>query len=158
MAAVDRAEMHRMDAEGEAEAEKIRALASKLRYEIEAEGSRLMNEAQNILTPESRTSNMRRHLIDKLEGIIRESVRPLEKIEGIKILQIDGLGGMAPAGSGEGGGNISDNIVNSALRYRAQAPLLDSLLKEIGITGGDVTKFTGGLTDAPSRPKKEKTS
>ena len=159
MAAVDRAEMHRMDAEGEAEAEKIRALASKLRYEIEAEGSRLMNEAQNILTPESRTSNMRARLIDKLEGIIRESVRPLEKIEGIKILQIDGLGGGAPAASdGGGGGNIADNIVNSALRYRAQAPLLDSLLKEIGITGGDVTKFTGGLTDAPPRPKKEKTS
>jgi uncharacterized membrane protein YqiK len=159
MAAVDRAEMHRMDAEGEAEAEKIRALASKLRYEIEAEGSRLMNEAQNILTPESRTSNMRARLIDKLEGIIRESVRPLEKIEGIKILQIDGFGGSGPAASdGGGGGNIADNIVNSALRYRAQAPLLDSLLKEIGITGGDVTKFTSGLTDAPPRPKKEKTS
>jgi len=159
IAAVDRAEMHRLDAEGEAEAEKIRALAAKLRYEIEAEGSRQMNEAQNILTPESRTSNMRRHLIDKLEGIIRESVRPLEKIEGIKILQIDGLGGGAPAGGGDDGrGNIADNIVNSALRYRAQAPLLDSLLKEIGITGGDVTKFTGGLSDPPPRPKKEKAS
>lgn len=159
IAAVDRAEMHRLDAEGEAEAEKIRALAAKLRYEIEAEGSRQMNEAQNILTPESRTSNMRRHLIDKLEGIIRESVRPLEKIEGIKILQIDGLGGGAPAGGGDDGrGNIADNIVNSALRYRAQAPLLDSLLKEIGITGGDITKFTGGLSDPPPRPKKEKAS
>ncbi|NJM34368.1 MAG: hypothetical protein HC850_06270, partial [Rhodomicrobium sp.] len=82
---------------GEAEAEKIRALAAKLRYEIEAEGSRQMNEAQNILSPESRTSNMRVRLIDKLEGIIRESVRPLEKIEGIRILQVDGLGGSAPA-------------------------------------------------------------
>jgi len=159
IAAVDRAEMHRLDAEGEAEAEKIRALAAKLRYEIEAEGSRQMNEAQNILSPESRTSNMRIRLIDKLEGIIRESVRPLEKIEGIKILQIDGLGGGAPAGGGDDGrGNIADNIVNSALRYRAQAPLLDSLLKEIGITGGDITKFTGGLTDPPPRPKKEKAS
>src|SRR5262245_17350896 len=158
LAAVDRAEMHRLDAEGEAEAEKIRALAAKLRYEIEAEGSRQMNEAQNTLSPESRTSNMRIRLIDKLEGIIRESVRPLEKIEGIKILQVDGLGGSAPAAGGEGGGNITDNIVNSALRYRAQAPLLDSLLKEIGITGGDVTKFAGALSDPPPRPKKEKAS
>jgi uncharacterized membrane protein YqiK len=157
LAAVDRAEMHRLDAEGEAEAEKIRALAAKLRYEIEAEGSRQMNEAQNTLSPESRTSNMRIRLIDKLEGIIRESVRPLEKIEGIKILQVDGLGGSSPAAGGEGGGgNITDSIVNSALRYRAQAPLLDSLLKEIGITGGDVTKLTGALSDPPPRPKKEK--
>ena len=101
---------------------------------------------------------MRIRLIDKLEGIIRESVRPLEKIEGIKILQVDGLGGSAPAAGGEGGGNITDSIVNSALRYRAQAPLLDSLLKEIGITGGDVTKFAGALNDPPPRPKKEKAS
>jgi uncharacterized membrane protein YqiK len=147
IAATDRAEARRLDAEGEAEAEKIRALAAKLRYEIEAEGSRQMNEAQNILTPESRASNMRLRLIDKLEGIIRESVRPLEKIEGIKILQVEGLGGGVPAGggNGEGRGSFSDSVVNSALRYRAQAPLIDTLLREIGITGGDVTKLADAL-------------
>jgi uncharacterized membrane protein YqiK len=148
IAATDRAEARRLDAEGEAEAEKIRALAAKLRYEIEAEGSRQMNEAQNILTPESRASNMRLRLIDKLEGIIRESVRPLEKIEGIKILQVEGLGGGMPAGGGNGegrGSSFSDSVVNSALRYRAQAPLIDTLLKEIGITGGDVTKLADAL-------------
>ena len=52
-----------------------------------------MNEAQNLLTPEARLSAMRMRLIDKLEGIIRESVKPMERIEGIKILQVDGLGG-----------------------------------------------------------------
>ena len=62
----------RTEAEAEAEAEKIRALASRLRYEVEAEGVRLMNEAQNMLTPEARASAVRLRLIDKLEGIIRE--------------------------------------------------------------------------------------
>ena len=36
------------------------------------------------------------------EGIIRESVKPMERIEGIKILQVDGLvagGGVGPIGS-----------------------------------------------------------
>ena len=93
LAAVDRADAQRTNAESEAESEKIRALASRLRYEIEAEGTRLMNEAQNMLTPESRTSTMRLRLLDKLEGIIRESVRPMEKIDSIKILHVDGLGG-----------------------------------------------------------------
>ena len=32
-------------------------------------------------------------------------------------------------------------MVNSALRYRAQAPLVDSLLKEMGLTGTDLTKL-----------------
>ncbi len=92
-AASDRSAARRIEAEGEAESEKIRALASRLRYEIEAEGNRLLNEAQNVLTPESRRSAMRMKLLDKLEGIIRESVKPMEKIDGIKILQVDGLGG-----------------------------------------------------------------
>jgi hypothetical protein len=30
-------------------------------------------------------------------------------------------------------------MVNSALRYRAQAPLVDSLMKEIGIDGSTST-------------------
>src|SRR5262245_36673888 len=156
IAAADRAEARRLDAEGDAEAEKIRALAAKLRYEIEAEGSRQMNEAQNILSAESRASNARLRLIDKIEGIIRESVKPLEKIEGIRILQVDGLGGSAPAPAGEEGrGNFSDSIVNSALRYRAQAPLVDTLLKEIGLSGGDVSKLADALTQPAARPRRD---
>ncbi|MCC5859145.1 MAG: flotillin family protein [Ectothiorhodospiraceae bacterium] len=139
-AAVDRAEAERLRAEGEGEAEKLRALAAKLRYEIDAEGRRQLNEAANVLTLESRQSEMRNRLIDKLEGIIRESARPMERIEGIKILQVDGLtGGYNGGGGGSdnaSGGNLADNVVNSALRYRAQAPLLDSLLREVGLQEG----------------------
>jgi len=141
-AASDRSAARRIEAEGDAEAEKIRALAARLRYEIDAEGNRLLNEAQNVLSPESRTSAMRLKLLDKLEAIIRESVRPMEKIDGIKILQVDGLGGGGGNGGGvggrEGSGSFSDNLVNSALRYRAQAPLVDSLLREIGLSSKDI--------------------
>jgi uncharacterized membrane protein YqiK len=157
-AASDRSAARRIEAEGDAEADKIRALAARLRYEIEAEGNRLMNEAQNVLTPESRGSAMRLKLLEKLEGIIRESVKPMEKIDGIKILQVDGLGGSGPAmgrGGMEGSGSFSDNLVNSALRYRAQAPLVDSLLKEIGLSGGDIGSLTNALApvgdDEPKR-------
>jgi uncharacterized membrane protein YqiK len=91
---------------------------------------------------------MRIRLIDKLEGIVRESVKPLERIEGIRILQVDGLGG---GGGGRGdagnGGSLADNVVNSALRFRAQAPLVDQLLREIGVDAGDVGKVARGLLD-----------
>jgi uncharacterized membrane protein YqiK len=144
-AATDRANALRIAAEGEADAEKIRALAAKLSHEVEAEGTRQMNEAQNILTPESRLSAVRMRLIEKLEAIIRESVKPMEKIEGIKILHVDGLFGGVPHGEGEGRANVADTIVNSALRYRAQAPLIDSLLKELGIEAGDLSSGLTGL-------------
>jgi uncharacterized membrane protein YqiK len=142
--AAQRAEAQRVHADAEAEADKVRALASRLRYEIEAEGARLMNEAQNMLSPESRASTMRLRLIEKLDAIIRESVKPMERIEGIKILQVEGLGG-TPRGTASEGGTIADSVVNSALRYRAQAPLIDNLLKEIGISAGSLAGLSAPL-------------
>jgi uncharacterized membrane protein YqiK len=146
-AAGDRGAAVRSEAEAQAEAEKVRAIAARIRNEVEAEGLRLMNEAHNLLTPEARLSAMRIRLIDKLEGIVRESVKPMERIEGIKILQVDGLGGGGGRGEGSGGGSFADSVVNSALRYRAQAPLVDQLLREIGVDAGDVGKVARGLLD-----------
>jgi uncharacterized membrane protein YqiK len=147
-AAADRGAAVRTQAEAEAEAERIRALADRIRHEVEAEGTRLMNEAQNLLTPEARMSAMRIRLIDKLDAIIRESVKPMERIEGIKILHVDGLGGGGGGrGGGVEGGSFADSVVNSALRYRAQAPLVDQLLREIGVDSGDVGKIARGLLD-----------
>jgi uncharacterized membrane protein YqiK len=133
-------------AEAEAETSRIRALAAKIRHEVEAEGLTLMNTAANLLTPEARQSALRRQLVDKLEGIIRESVKPLERIEGIRILHVEGLGGGGGGGQGNGG-NFADSVVNSALRFRAQAPLIDQLLREIGVQGGDVGQAAKALLE-----------
>lgn len=140
VAAGDRGAAVRAQAEAEADADKVRALSIQIRNKIEAEGARQMNEAQNVLSPEARVSALRIHLVDKLEGIVRESVRPLERIEGIKILHVDGLGGGNSGGSGStiGRAGFSDEVVNSALRFRAQAPLIDQLLREVGIKGGEL--------------------
>jgi uncharacterized membrane protein YqiK len=145
-AAAERAEAVKLIAQGDADAERIRALAQKIRHEVEAEGQRLMNEAQNVLSPEARASMLRRLLIEHLEAIVRESVKPMERIDEIKIFQVDGLGGTAGGGSANGSypqSSLSDQIVNSALRYRAQAPLIDKLLKEIGLPAGSLPQVTG---------------
>ncbi len=153
-AAADRGAALRTQAEAEAEADNIRSLAMKLRREIEAEATRLMNEAQNVLTPEARGSAARLRLIDKLEAIIRESVKPMERIEGIKILHVDGLGGGAHNGSGgDLGGSFADQVVNSALRYRAQAPLIDEMLKEIGLEPGKIGQIAGVLGKKVAKPE-----
>ncbi len=148
-ASADRGAAIRAQAEADADADKIKALAQRLRAEIEAEGQRLMNEAHNMLSPEARTSALRMRLVEKAEAIIRESVKPLERIEGIKILHVDGLGGSGGGGGGgggDGGVNFSDSVVNSALRFRAQAPLVDQLLREIGVEGGDIQRLVGGVS------------
>jgi uncharacterized membrane protein YqiK len=158
-AADDRGAAVRAQAEAEADADKIRAMASRLRHEVDAEGVRAMNEAQNVLSNEARGSAARLRLIDKLDAIIREQVKPLENIEGIKILHVEGLGGGGGGGgefAGTGAG-FSDQVVNSALRYRAQAPLIDELLREIGIDSGKSgpALATGLLKAAAKTPKPE---
>lgn len=152
LAAIDRAATLKSIAEGNADSEKIRALAMRLTHEVAAEGQRLMNEAENILSPEARASMLRRLLIERLEAIIRESVKPLEKIDEIKIFQIDGLSGAGGGhgngmSNGAGGHSLSDQIVNSALRYRAQGPLIDKLLKELGLPATSTPQFMSGEID-----------
>jgi uncharacterized membrane protein YqiK len=142
-AAASFADAVKIAAQGEAEAEKIRALAAAARYDVDAKGHQQLNDAENILSDASRTSRFREKLLERIEGIVRESVRPMEKIDGIKILHIDGASG----GAG-GQRNVTDEVIDSALRYRVQAPMIDSLMKEIGIEGGSLGRMTEVLRDA----------
>ncbi|HJS03369.1 MAG TPA: flotillin domain-containing protein [Variovorax sp.] len=144
-ASADRGAALRAQAEADADADKIKSMAIRVRAEIEAEAQRMMNEAHNMLSPEARMSALRMKLVEKAEAIIRESVRPMERIEGIKILHVEGLGGGGHGGvpNGESNGGFADGLVNSALRFRAQAPLVDQLLREIGIEGGDIQRLVG---------------
>ncbi|HEY1940871.1 MAG TPA: flotillin domain-containing protein [Roseiarcus sp.] len=143
-AAEDFGEAQRIAAQAEADAERIKAAAAATRFEVEAKGAQQINEAENVLNDAARQSRLRSKLLEKIEGIVRESVRPMEKIEAIKILHVDGVGG-----SGSGGSrNVTDEVIDSALRYRVQAPMIDSLMKEIGIEGGGLGRMTEVLRDA----------
>ena len=145
-ASADRGAAIRAQAEADADADKIKSLAIKVRAEIEAEALRLMNQAHNILTPEARASALRLALVEKAEAIIRESVRPMERIEGIKILHVDGLGGVGHGAGDANGAGFADSVVNSALRFRAQAPIVDQLLREIGLDAGDINRLAHGVS------------
>lgn len=144
-AAIDRGEAIKTQATAEAEAEQIRIVAARVRAGLEAEAARLMNESHNMLSPEARMSLFRLKLLDKMEVIIRESVRPMERIDGIKILSVNGLGGGQGTGGEEAATSLPEQVVNSALRHRAQAPLIDSLLREIGIGNGGIEQVTRSL-------------
>lgn len=143
--AAGEADKVRIAAEGEAAAEKLLAEAAKIRYATDAAGKKALNEASNLLSAEQIAMQVKATLIDKLPEIIRESARPMERIEGIRIVNVEGLGTTAAAGNGQApSDNLADQVVNSALRYRAQAPLVESLLTEIGLDGSRIN----GLTEA----------
>jgi uncharacterized membrane protein YqiK len=147
-------------AEAEAEADMLRVKASEKRYKVEADGTRALHEAENVLDPAKSAARIKMAIIQHLAEVIRESVKPIESIDGIKIFQVDGLvpHGHSPdrAEHQTGNGNLADQLITSALRYRGQAPLVDAILKEIGIAGGDLKGLTKALDmDEKEPPEKE---
>ena len=149
IAAEAEAEQSRLKAKGEADAKVLLAQAQEQQYKVDAEGKRAVNEAANVLSADQVAMQIRLALLKHLPDIIRESVKPMENIDDIKILQVSGLGGAAGStADGQSASTspaLSDQMVNSALRYRAQAPLVDGLLKELGLNGGDINGLTAAL-------------
>jgi uncharacterized membrane protein YqiK len=158
-AADDRAEAIRVAATGDADAVRIRAQADQERYRVEAEGQRAINEARNALNDEQINLETKLELLRRLPQIIEQSVKPMERIEGIKIIDVRGMGagggtggdGGGGAAAGDGGSNLARSVVDHALRYRAQRPLVDALLNEVGL--GDLADLGGLVRPGADRDK-----
>lgn len=143
------------------QAERYTSLANQLRYEIDAAGTQALNEAENMRSDESRRSALRMQLAGNLESIIREAVKPMQNIDAIKILEVNGMPGFSDGHNGGGtggdgggvradggsGASLADNVVNSALRYRAQIPFVNNLLEEIGMAPGEISNISRLLGD-----------
>ncbi|RIV88666.1 flotillin family protein [Aurantiacibacter xanthus] len=153
-AASNRAEAIKFEAQGEADAERLRAEAARVRFEVEAAGQRAINEAANLLSSDQISLQTKMALLKVLPEVIRESAKPMEAIDSIKIVQVDGLtqgkGGAnaSAAGAGGGSGNLATDAVSAALAYRAQAPVLDGLMKELGLDGSSLGGLAAGAVQA----------
>jgi len=148
-AAINRAEAARSEAEGQADAAKLRAEADRVRFEVEAAGQRAVNEAANLLSLDQISLQTKLALLKVLPELVRESAKPLEAIDSIKIVQVDGLtqrsGGVdgTSGSASHGAGNLANDAVAAALSYRAQAPILDGLMKELGLDGSSLSGLVG---------------
>jgi uncharacterized membrane protein YqiK len=111
-----------------------------------------LNEAINTLSTAQISLQEKLALIQALPKIIEEAVRPMQNIDSIRIMQVDGLNtGAAGAQTGEpmaggGSGNLAEQAVGAALKYRAYAPVVDQLIKEVGLSGNGLD----GLVKAAS--------
>lgn len=154
-AATNRAEAVRLEAEGQAEAEKLRSEANRIRFEVEAAGQRAINEAANLLSSDQVSLQTKLALLKVLPDLVRESAKPLEAIDSIKIVQVDGLtrgagGDGAPAAGGNG--NLASDALSAALSYRAQAPIIDGLMKELGLDGSSLEGLVTPGAETPASP------
>ena len=142
----------RAKAAAEMQAAAIVELAEATRKKglAEAEAQRALNDAINVLSDEQTSLKFKLALLQALPAVIEKSVEPMKSIDGIKIIQVDGLnrgGAAGDASTGSvSGGNLAEQALSADLSYRTHAPLIDSLLNEIGVSGGSLTALTSPLT------------
>jgi uncharacterized membrane protein YqiK len=154
-------EERQLRASAEAEAERLDAEGQLAHRKVEAEAMRLLNEARNALSEGQTQAEVRRQLIEALPEIVRASAEPLQHVDSIRIAKVDGLartGGRAlpEAGSGEHvdghiRGDAASELLGALMDYRAQAPVIDALLREVGLAGDG-----SGLSTDALAPRQEK--
>jgi flotillin len=145
-AAVDRAEALREEAQAEADAMTIRAEAKKKDLLAEAAGREALANSENTLSSEIIAMRVQLAKIEAMPNIVREMVKPAEKIDSIRINQISGLGQGGSGGSGEGGKAPVNQAFDAMLGAALQLPVMKKLGEEIGVN------FDDGLAGLLSDP------
>ncbi len=154
-AAMDMAEAKLTTARAEAEAIIIRADADHKRFETEAYGEQSINNAKNIKSAATLEYGFKHALADLAPAIISASVKPMEKIESMRVISTNGsLFGGGGSGSGDaaasgGSGNMPDQLIGALMKHRLQVPLIDDLLKQLGIDPVNPAKLPEALTTEP---------
>ncbi|MCU8056927.1 flotillin family protein [Shewanella sp. SM34] len=168
-AAEDRSSAILIEARASADAKKLQAEADEKVYAVEAAGKQALYEAENVLSDEQIALQKSLAILKALPEIVAQAVKPLENIQGIKILQGYGVGNQF-ASAGEGAhhqGGIAEQVTSAALNYRANAPVIDAMLRELGLVNGDsgtlndllngnntlTAEALSGVTLSNSRPK-----
>jgi uncharacterized membrane protein YqiK len=127
-----RAEADALAAEQQAQAIERLAIAKLKEAEAHAEGQRRLAEARNALSRTVIMQEVALKVVEKGPEIIRELMRPAEKISEIKILNVTGAGVGANGnghGDGAGGGSLVSKVVGSMLEAGAAYPMFKELMK-----------------------------
>lgn len=124
-------------------AEAIERLAQATRFEGEAkaEAHRKMVEAQSTIADKLVWKEILMQLIEQAPAIAKELMAPAEKIESIRILDVQGLGAMGNGGAGSG---TVERVLSAILSSGAVLPVLRELLQ---FAGTDLQKLVNALSE-----------
>ncbi|WP_396433759.1 flotillin family protein [Limnohabitans sp.] len=140
-------------AKAEAEATHTRAAAEKARMLAESEGSRALIDAENALSTPVLHMKLEQYRLDRLPEIMSHMMRPIEKIDSIRINHVSGFGATNGSGGAVGGTSSGDGgagkppvtqVMDSILGMALQLPALKSIGDQIGVDlSGSIDAATG---------------
>ena len=129
-------------AKSESEAITTRADAERARLLAESEGSRAMIAAENSLSEPLLRMKLEKYRLDRIPEILTQMMKPVEKIDSIRIHQVSGFGASQGGGQGSGaagsGGNSDGKtpvtqVMDSIMGMALQLPALKSIGEQIGV-------------------------
>ena len=121
----------------------------------ESEGSRALIDAENALSTPVLHMKLEQYRLDRLPEIMSHMMRPIEKIDSIRINHVSGFGASngaggsaGGAGSGDGGGGKPPvtQVMDSILGMALQLPALKSIGDQIGVD------LSGAIDAAAGKP------
>ena len=118
-------------AQADAKVKTTEAEAEKLRMEAEAAGQFALNTAENTLSDAIIGMRLEERKLDRMPEIMTQMMKPVEKIDSIRINHIGGMGGGQASGEGADGafGSAMDQILGMAVRL----PAMKQMGEEIGV-------------------------
>lgn len=120
-------------AKAESNAIKIKADAEREKLLAESEGKKALIAAQNTQSNEVIEMELEKYRLEKLPSIVEQMIKPVEKIDSIKINHISGLSGSnnSSGGSGESKPPVNQ-VLDSILEMALQLPAMKSIGGAIG--------------------------
>jgi uncharacterized membrane protein YqiK len=142
-------------AQADSQAVRTRAESERLRLLAESEGTAARLAAENTRSDSLMKLELERYRLDKLPEIISQMMKPVEKIDSIRIHQVSGLGG-APGTAGGGAESGTrppiNQVLDSILGMALQLPALKSIGESIGYD------FSSALPKAAGADEQKKKS
>jgi uncharacterized membrane protein YqiK len=145
-------------AQADAQAVRTRAESERLRLLAESEGTSALIAAENKRSESLIHLQLERYRLDKMPEIVAQMMKPVEKIESIRIHHVSGFNGAPGTAGAAGSGNGQDGagrppinqVLDSILGMAVQLPALKSIGDSIGYD------FTSALPKASETREERK--
>jgi flotillin len=120
-------------ATADATAARTAAEAEQARMEAEAAGRGALNDAENKLSDAVIRMRLEERKLDRLPEIMTQMMKPVEKIDSIRINQIGGFNGVQGQGDGTGVDSAFGAAIDQILGMAVRLPAMKQMGEEIGL-------------------------